>query len=166
MKTPLLFDLSVDVGQETPLVPGSALHTKALAAIQSAVQAMSASLHDGKLQSVPNYKADLSQKLDKKLVATLATLFVGATSCHSAATPAVHRPPGLVRAHPRNPSARALHLALLEVPVNSTVNRGLNSPGLSPGWWLLRYVRNHSDAAPKQATSACAFFLRTRNSRK
>ena len=59
---PLLFDMSVDVGQETPLVAGSAAHGAALKAIQAALQQHNASLHDGKLQSVPSYKADLKQK--------------------------------------------------------------------------------------------------------
>jgi hypothetical protein len=59
---PLLFDMSVDVGQEMPLAAGSAAHATALKAIQAALRQHNASLHNGKLQSVPNYKADLSQK--------------------------------------------------------------------------------------------------------
>ena len=49
----MLFDMAADVGQETPLAPGSPQHRTALTAIQSALKAHNASLHDGKLQSVP-----------------------------------------------------------------------------------------------------------------
>ena len=55
--------MSVDVGQETPLVAGSAAHGAALKAIQAALQQHNASLHDGKLQSVPSYAHDLAQKV-------------------------------------------------------------------------------------------------------
>ena len=53
LDTPLLFDMTADVGQEAPLAPGSPQHRTALTAIQSALKAHNASLHDGKLQSVP-----------------------------------------------------------------------------------------------------------------
>ena len=63
LPVPLLFDMSVDVGQENPLTPGTSRHTQALAAVTAALRAHNASLHDGKLQSVPDYKHDLTQKV-------------------------------------------------------------------------------------------------------
>ena len=63
LETPLLFDLASDVGQEAPLVPGSALHKEALAAIAAVLARQNTSLHDGKLQSVPSYAHDLAQKV-------------------------------------------------------------------------------------------------------
>ena len=60
---PLLFDMATDVGQETPLEAGTALHAEALEAVTAALRAHNASLHDGRLQSVPNYAHDLAQKV-------------------------------------------------------------------------------------------------------
>ena len=55
--------MSVDVGQEKPLAPGTPRHTQALAAVTAALRAHNVSLHDGKLQSVPDYRHDLAQKV-------------------------------------------------------------------------------------------------------
>eukprot|EP01050_Picozoa_sp_SAG11_P017068 SAG11_NODE_2409_length_3396_cov_1.523506_4_plen_330_part_00 len=60
LRTPLLFDMLVDVAQAEPLQPGSPLHSQALLEIEAAVQWMNASLNDGQLRSQVKRGADLA----------------------------------------------------------------------------------------------------------
>ena len=60
---PLLFDLSVDVAQAHPLAKSDQNYATALAAVTAVFRTMNESLHDGKLASVANFKADIHTAL-------------------------------------------------------------------------------------------------------